>query len=208
MKSTILMLAGLVACTGGDVSEADATAQGIDISGEMMRIEADTGVTEAAVVVAAEELIEPVAVTLPAVGASVSVEVQDGESLSLLASWSGVTAEDIAAASGITVTSRLMPGQEIAIPMDPMAAEGFEVRRQDAMAARVQRYLDRRGGELSIDQHTVRTGESAWSIARSAVGIPTWVLAFYNPGIDMDHLTIGQGLTVPLFTDTVADGAE
>lgn len=132
------------------------------------------------------------------------IVLEDGENLSLLAAWSGVPAEDIAEASGISVTSRLMPGQELTIPMTPEAEEGFTTRRQDALAARVQRYLDSRGGELELSVHTVRTGQTTWSIARDEIGIPTWVLRFYNPGTDMDKLQIGQGLSYPSFSETVA----
>lgn len=210
MKTTILMIAllGLTACSGPSAEATQPT--GPDIEAELASIEADTGIlapaedplTELTEEVVAEIVTEPVA---PAPGTvRHEITLQDGENLSLLAAWAGVTAEDIAEASGISVTARLMPGQALQIPMSTESAEGFETRRGDALAARVQRYLDRRGGEMSLAAHTVRTGESAWSIARETLSLPTWVLAFYNPGVDMERLQIGQALSYPAFAPALA----
>lgn len=209
MKSTILtLMLGLIAC--GTPAEVSPPEQAVQMLDEIASIEQDTGALEPAL----PELIgaEPEAVVADIVEvgapAGLSISVQDGENLSLLAAWSGLTAEAIAEANGLPVTTPLRVGQSLVLPLSAEATEGFETRRQGALAARLVRYQDRRGGELAVGEHTVRTGESAWSIAHDAVGVPTWVLRAYNPGTDMDRLTIGQTLSFPIYTDTLADSAD
>jgi hypothetical protein len=51
----------------------------------------------------------------------------------------------------------------------------------------------------------VRTGESAWSIAREQQGIPVWLLESYNPQVDLESLRPGDTLRVPIIADVVVD---
>lgn len=207
MKYMFLLSAlGMMACTTSTTVEPLSTPGPVTLLAAE-RVDAQEDVTaEAAAHTTAPDLAEGLVLeAAPEARIDGTVVVlEDGENLSLLAAWSGVPAEDIAEASGIAVTSVLMPGQELVIAMTAEAGEGFTTRRQDALAARVQRYLDSRGGELERSVHMVRTGQTTWGIARNAIGIPTWVLRFYNPGTDMDNLKIGQGLSYPSFSETFA----
>ena len=55
---------------------------------------------------------------------------------------------------------------------------------------------------------TVRTGDSATSIAREQMGIPLWLLQTYNPDADLDRLRPGQELMVPVLADIVVDAED
>lgn len=83
-----------------------------------------------------------------------------------------------------------------------------EERRERHRLQRVQSYVASRGGAAGIGFHRVRTGETAWSIARDAQGIPVWLLEAYNPSIDIERLRPGQELRVPRIDDTVAEVEE
>ena len=50
----------------------------------------------------------------------------------------------------------------------------------------------------------MQTGDTAWSIAREELGVPTWVLAHYNDTVSMDRLSIGQELIAPVLGDEAA----
>jgi hypothetical protein len=80
-----------------------------------------------------------------------------------------------------------------------------EEGRERHRTARLDGYLAARGGTVATDFHAVRTGETAWSIARDMQGIPVWVLEAYNPSVDLDALRPGQSLMVPVLADIVVD---
>ena len=52
----------------------------------------------------------------------------------------------------------------------------------------------------------VGTGETAWNIARSG-DMPLWVLAWFNQDKDLDRLSIGDELYLPVLGDTIATAA-
>jgi hypothetical protein len=136
----------------------------------------------------------------------VTVEVRAGENLVLLARWAGSSVEALAELNGLDVSEPLYPGQSLLIPSADEAGDTSLISARESFAqARLDRYLERRGGLMAVEEHRVRTGETAWGIARDQLGIPTWVLAAYNPESDLEHLGIGDRLMVPVLSDTVAD---
>ena len=51
--------------------------------------------------------------------------------------------------------------------------------------------------------HRVKTGETAWGLSSSEFEVPLWVLAYYNPDVNLERLRIGQELHYPLVQSTV-----
>ena len=201
---------------------ADEETVTLSIGTDPAIVEVDTAAAHAAVAEMLEEAPEALAeagahitdaaeATVEITGElieGVRIQVQDGESLAQLASIAGLTAEEIAEASGITVTSPLRVGQELVLPTTADRAEAIEDDRAQALSGRLERYLGRHGGEADVETYTVRTGDTVWGIARQQHGMPTWVLRAYNPGVDLDRLQIGQELSVPVLGDTLtADAA-
>ena len=130
------------------------------------------------------------------------VTVQDGESLALIASWTGVTSEEIASLNDIDVSDALYPGQQLVLPVS--AADAVALERAAFAEVRLSRFLDRRGGLAGTRTYRVQTGDTAWSIAREELGVPTWVLSHYNDTVSMDRLSIGQELNAPVLGDEAA----
>jgi hypothetical protein len=134
------------------------------------------------------------------------LEVRSGENLVLLARWADSSVEAIAELNGLDIIDPLFPGQSLLLPTEDEAADQALLDARDAFAqARLDRYLERRGGLMAVEEHRVRTGETAWEIAKAQRGIPPWVLAAYNPEVDLEHLGIGARLSVPVLADTVAE---
>jgi len=132
------------------------------------------------------------------------IHVRTGETLVVLADQAGATAEVLAALNGLEVTRSLRVGQGLLLPVDHVDADTIQARRDAGLARRLDRYLRGRGGLASVTTWRVRTGDTGTSIARDGVGAPLWVLAAYNPDVDLDHLSIGQELDVPVLADTLA----
>ncbi len=133
----------------------------------------------------------------------VEILVRYGESLYDLARWSGLQVEDIEDGNDIDVNEPLQHGQPLVLPIDELAAATLEKRREGFAERRQKRYLKRRGGLVEVKSHRVRTNDSAWIIARDNGRMPLWLLAAYNPGRDLDRLSIGDTLKVPVTGDAV-----
>jgi len=141
-----------------------------------------------------------------AIPRSLGVQVRAGESLVLLADWADSSVEILAELNGLDVSEPLFPGQSLLLPSsDELSDLDLQARRDGFTRARLDRYLASRGGLVEVAEHRVRTGETAWGIARDQMGIPTWVLEAYNEQSELDRLSIGQVLQVPVLADTVAE---
>jgi LysM repeat protein len=132
------------------------------------------------------------------------IEVRPGESLVLIADWSGLTVEDIADANGIRSGATLYPGQLLEMGIDSETFAAMQDARERFEDTRLDRYLERRGSLVGVTTHTVGTGETAWQIGREHGELPLWVVASFNRGQDLDRLRIGQELSLPMLGDTVA----
>ncbi len=152
------------------------------------------------------EVAQGVATVAEDLPRSVTVEVRAGENLVLLARWADSSVETVAELNGLDVSEPLYPGQSLVLPSVDETSDAAVLDSRQAFAqGRLERYLERRGGLMAVEEHRVRTGETAWAIARDQHGIPTWVLEAYNPDTDLGRLGIGERLLVPVLSDTVAE---
>ncbi len=134
-----------------------------------------------------------------------TVTVRSGESLDRLSRWSGASVEELAALNELEITSPLIPGQVMEIPIADQ--EAFDASRNGELEKRLERYLASNGGLAGIEGYTVRTGDTAWAIAKQIASVPSWVLAAFNPDRSLDHLSVGDTLYLPIMTQ-VADNEE
>ncbi|MFZ5480139.1 MAG: LysM peptidoglycan-binding domain-containing protein [Myxococcota bacterium] len=146
---------------------------------------------------------EPVVEAVPAVVADVAVEVQPGETLVDLAGWAGLNAEDLAALNELDVKAPIHAGQLLRIP----SGTDFEVNRESALDARLARYFEAHEGLVGLTTRTVRTGDTAWAIAREE-GLPLWIVAAYNRPLHLSALGIGDVLYLPVLGDQLEPLAE
>ena len=154
----------------------------------------------------AADLVVPVAGSPPVAAVPMaSYKLRQGETLAHFARWSGVPVEDIAQASGLSLSGSYAVGTAVIVPVDVEKAALIDVAREAHGSARVDAYLASRGGSVGVEEHSVRTGETAWTIARTENGIPVWMLEAYNPAVDLDRLKPGQTLLVPVLADVVVD---
>jgi len=133
-------------------------------------------------------------------------DLKRGETLAHFARWSGLSLEEVAEASGLDLGGDYPVGTALRIPLDSVELQAqIDERREAHRTRRVDAYVAGRGGTVGTDFFTVRTGDTAWSIARDAQGIPVWVLEAYNPTANLDSLQPGQELLVPVLADIVVD---
>lgn len=126
------------------------------------------------------------------------IRVQTGENLTAYAAWSGLSVDEIAAYNELDRDAPLRRGQRLELALPPERAAEFFARREQFAARRLERFLAKRGGLIKVVDHAVETGESAWSVARQHGRLPLWVLEHYNAAADLDRLSPGDVVRLPL----------
>ena len=135
-------------------------------------------------------------------------ELRRGESLAHFARWSGLTVETIADSSSLSLNGTYPVGTKITVPLTVEEQGSLDTFRDEHHIKRVEGYLASRGGSNGSEFYKVQTGDSAWIIARSRLGIPVWMLESYNPSVNLDNLQPGQELMVPIIDDVVVSADE
>ena len=136
------------------------------------------------------------------------IEVRPGENLVSLSDWADTTPTELARLNGMEVQDTLFAGQKLGLSLEGEAVDGFVEARDRALEARVDRFLDRRGGLYTVESHAMRQGETAWGVGQERGEIPLWVLAAFNQDVELSSLSIGDLLTVPVVEDTIQASAE
>lgn len=134
------------------------------------------------------------------------VSMRSGESLALYARWIGTVPEKIAKLNGLDPYGKLKVGQTLKVDLGALTATQFEERRMAYRKGRLAKYLAKRGGVHKVIDHRVRKGETVLGIARRHGRLPLWVMRHYNPERDLDRLSIGDTVRVPVTNDRVTAG--
>ncbi len=207
----LLPLAAGLALLGACSSSPSAPTAAISPSPSELAsktVEVDSGLWEddepvevAAVDVVAEpEPVEPA----PEPQLSTSWTVRRGESVAHFARWAELPVETIAEASDRSLGQPLQVGDTLVVPGDGEMRAKVEQARQRHHQIRAEAYLATRGGSVGTAFHTVRTGETGWSVATRELGLPVWLVEAYNPATDLESLRPGEQLLYPVVADTVA----
>jgi LysM repeat protein len=121
--------------------------------------------------------------------------LNSGETLSHYAQWSGVSVADIEQDSGLDSSGVYSIGTPIQLSLTPDMAESVEAARSEYLQQRFDDWSEYY--EIYSYEHSVSTGETAWSIALDH-GIDLWHIETSNPGVDLSELRPGQTLHVPI----------
>ena len=133
----------------------------------------------------------------------VTYRLRRGESLAHFARWAELPVEAIAADSDLPLDAPLAVGTEVRFAADHDTRSAVEVARDAHHRVRAEGYLNHRGGAVGTDFYTVRTGDTAWSIAASHSDIPVWLVETFNPSLDLDALRPGQEVMLPILADSI-----
>ena len=134
------------------------------------------------------------------------VSMRSGESLALYARWIGTVPEKIAELNGLNPYGKFRVGQKLKMDLGALTPTQFDERRMAYRKGRLTKYLSKRGGVHKVIEHRVRNGETVLGIARRHGRLPLWVMRHYNPDRNLDRLSIGDTVRVPLTNDRVTAG--
>ncbi len=134
-----------------------------------------------------------------------TIRIRAGESFVTLASHSGVTPTELAEINGISVRDPLMAGQELEIPVWGEQLTQFDESRGDRESRRLERYIESKGGLVSVAPHAMAYGDTVWGVAVQDAGLPFWVVELFNRDSDLNSLGIGDEIYLPILGDNVTD---
>ncbi|MFN3199006.1 MAG: LysM peptidoglycan-binding domain-containing protein [Bradymonadia bacterium] len=130
-------------------------------------------------------------------GGSAHIKVASGESFGRLAKWAGISARAIAEHNDLPLNDPLQIGQSLHMPLKGKALADFTDKRRAFAKGRVNKFFKRKGGLEEVVEYTVKRGDRATKIARKH-GLPLWILISYNAKTDLNSLSIGDVIQVPI----------
>ena len=136
------------------------------------------------------------------------IVIRSGENLVLLAGWAGTTPTDLAELNEMDVQATLFAGSGLNIVLTDEEFASFSEKRGVALDARLDRYIEKRGGLYTVEAHSMRSGETVWAVAKNLGGLPMWVVSAFNEDLDLNELGIGDIVTLPVMVDTVQASLE
>ena len=202
MRVTLLIIPALLtlAACSDDVPLADAVTSITD------DVAIELATTEVAMQMPVFDVADAAEAPDKAHAGPFEVTMRSGESLALYARWIGTVPEKIAALNDLNPYGKLKVGQTLKVDLGALTPTQFEERRMAYRKGRLAAYLAKRGGVHEVITHRVRKGETVMGIARRHGRLPLWVIRHYNPKRDLDRLSIGDTIRVPLTNDRVTAG--
>ena len=121
------------------------------------------------------------------------------ETLSHYAEWSRLPVEKIINLNRMSKSSHLKIRTKIKVPFLKVEPDLFQERRQEYHKAIQEDFFN----NYKIDKLLVRNmakGETAWQICNEIYAIPFWLLASYNPEKDINSISVGESIVVPIIS--------
>lgn len=140
------------------------------------------------------------------VAADGSIEVQAEETLGHYAEWLGLRANRLRQINHLSYGRPVIVGKRIRLDFNQVDRDSFEaLRRTYHRGLQAAYFADYRlAGSCG---HTLRRGDSLWSLSHQRYQVPMWLLRQYNPDIDFDTtLPPGSRLEIPVVVGRSTDG--
>ncbi len=136
---------------------------------------------------------------LPEGPVAMKVKVRSGETLELLAKWSGLPASRIARRSALAPGQQPRAGDHVVLDLTAEQYERFDRARREFWARRRAEF-EARCERVRTVVHHVQRGDTLWKLRRLGnCVVPVWLIEDENPGVDLSRLIVGQELRVPQY---------
>jgi len=127
------------------------------------------------------------------------ITVDFDETLSHYAEWAQLSVSQVRRANKIRPRSQIPVHTKIKVPFTSTDPEKFEERRQEYHKAIQDDFFSNyRVSKLVVRK--VQKGETLWEICNDIYFIPFWLLGSYNPDKDINTLSVGEPIIIPIIT--------
>ena len=129
------------------------------------------------------------------------VRIDYDETLSHIADWARLSVRELRRLNNLRRRgSRIHVNQTIKVPFRRTTAEEFEAKRQEYHKAIQEDFF----GNYQVEKVVARKlkrGETLWEICNNVYSIPFWLLSNYNPEKDINKISAGESINIPVLTD-------
>lgn len=125
------------------------------------------------------------------------IQVLPEETLGHYADWLEIPTWQLRKLNGLRYHQPIRIGQKLKMVFGQVDTETFEQRRL-AYHQKLQREFFEKHRIESSKVHTIRRGETLWTMVKRHGDIPLWLLMQYNSGKDLQLLRPGDQLVVPV----------
>ena len=133
-----------------------------------------------------------------------TIEIQPLETLGHYGDWLEIKTQRLRDLNGLAFGAPVSLGQRIRLDLNKVDAKRFEERRINYHRT-LQDSFFREHVISGVVEHTIRSGESIWVLALRQYKVPLWLFRQYNPRVDLQRVTPGTKVQIPLLTDAERD---
>ncbi len=127
--------------------------------------------------------------------------VQPEETLGHYADWLGLPTQVLRNLNSLIYGQDIQLGQEIKLVFDNVSEKEFQRRRMEYHRGIEEDFF----ASYVIDGvvvHKIKSGENIWYLCNQVYEIPYWLLQKYNPNKNLERLTAGDELIIPVVGQT------
>jgi len=129
------------------------------------------------------------------------IKIDFDETLSHVADWARLSVRELRRLNNLRRRgSRIHVNQSIKVPFRRTTPEEFERKRQEYHKAIQEDFF----GNYQVEKVVTRKlkkGETLWEICNNVYSIPFWLLSNYNPDTDINAVSAGTSINIPILTD-------
>ena len=127
------------------------------------------------------------------------ITVDFDETLSHYAEWGKLPIKQILRINGLRNKSRLNIHSKIKVPFTNTDPASFAEMRQEYHKAIQEDFFNNYRIERLLIKN-ISKGQTVWEICNDIYSIPFWLLASYNPDKEINELTVGEPLVIPIIS--------
>jgi len=146
-----------------------------------------------------EEAVHSVASEDPSdysVAADNRVEVQATETMGHYSKWLSISAKRLRRLNRMSSKQSLVVGKKVRLMFGRISKARFEKRRLAYHRALQDEYFQK-FRISSTEPHTIRRGDSLWTLAKRTYKLPLWLLRQYNPDVNFSAVHPSMSITIP-----------
>ncbi len=125
------------------------------------------------------------------------ITVQAEETLGHYAEWLEVRTSRLRALNGMSMATPVVIGHQARLDFSRVSRETFERRRLEYHQT-LQAEFYAAWVVAGTETHVLENGDTIWHLARQKFEVPIWLLHLHNPDLDLDNLTPGTVMVVPI----------
>ena len=130
------------------------------------------------------------------VSAENTVIVQAAETLGHFADWTQVDAQTLRALNKLHKNAMVVQGRKLKLDLSRVSAAQFvEARREYHRRLQETYFASHR--IAGTETYAVKHGDSLWTIAQQHADLPLWLMAQYNPDVNLGDMRPGTTITLP-----------